>query len=273
MRRNRYRQNNNNLPPETPSPLQRGVRDDEALSAKIGFLPPATSPCSDVLKLPVLFVIFVLLLAVRYTPVPTRMMGWFHPGWIPATLLRTGVLSLRSCPSDDQVVSLTGNTGGTWDFVTETGSEEEGSLCSLAKDFPFGSWLCPVSVKSLRPVCVCRSRANAEESLNPTPLCCGCEWVSQSLENNRVSEGKQLPANRDCVLGSSFPSCIVQTDAYLSHYKIKRLLHLMQHSSVISREERGKSEEVKVAGWKTEAGNKPHHPPKIKTSSPKYCTK
>lgn len=75
MRRNRYRQNNNKLPLETLSLLQRGVRDDEALSAKIGFLAPATAPCPHVLKLSVSFVIFVLLLATRYTLVPTRMMG------------------------------------------------------------------------------------------------------------------------------------------------------------------------------------------------------
>lgn len=34
------------------------VRGDEALSSKIGFLPPATSPCPDVLKLAALSVLF-----------------------------------------------------------------------------------------------------------------------------------------------------------------------------------------------------------------------
>lgn len=130
-RRDRYRQNNNKVLLETLSLLQRVVRGDEALSSKIGFLPPPTSPCPDVLKPSVLRVIFVLLLAIQQE--------WSRMNYSCRDSSPKIVPSLRSCPSGDQVFSLIGNCnfrGGKGTLSPNLAQKRKVAHAPLPRFFP-----------------------------------------------------------------------------------------------------------------------------------------
>lgn len=75
---------------------------------------------------------------------------------------------------------------------------------------------------------------------NPRILHLSTPSVSEAVAHLRTAVDQRvnslLQTIRDSVLGNNFLCCIVQADAYFSHYKIKILLGLMQHPKVRSRE-------------------------------------